>query len=177
MKASSILLTLLASVGLSAAGSLTLPDDSSENGLYAHEFLNDGTVNTTFMGSPEFFAARSADNANRLDERKLIPIGTPEINCKNQYNINLQDLQAAEQGLIDNFGSGKTETQKAYTWKWNSAVAYVCNYGKSVTVTGSFLQSQFTSIQSQCGLQSGGWVYIKNWAASYGIDQSSASVC
>ncbi|KAI1376967.1 hypothetical protein F4677DRAFT_416937 [Hypoxylon crocopeplum] len=176
MKASSILVTLLASAGLSAAGSLSLPDDSSANGLYVHEFLNDGTVNTTYIESLESITSRSADS-NQFDERGTIPIGTPQVNCKNQYNINLQDLQAAEQGLIDAFGSGMTETQKAYTWKYNSAVAYVCNYGKSVTITGSFLQSQFTSVQTQCGLQSGGWVYIKNWAASYGIDQSSASVC
>ncbi|KAI6084038.1 hypothetical protein F4821DRAFT_243647 [Hypoxylon rubiginosum] len=174
MKVSSILLTLLAGAGLSAAGSLNLPDDSSADGLYVHEFLNDGTVNTTYMGSPATITSRSS---SRLDERGTIPIGTPQVNCKNQYNINLSDLQAAEQGLIDAFGSGMTETQKAYTWKYNSAVAYVCNYGKSVTITGSFLQSQFTSVQTQCGLQSGGWVYIKNWAASYGVDQSSASVC
>ena len=62
-----------------------------------------------------------------------------ETNCKNQFVLNQSDVQKAEEGLFEWFGACRTVTVSTASYKYGSAVAYVCNYGKSsVTRTGCF---------------------------------------
>jgi hypothetical protein len=194
MKSFFIYLTpILMVAGTTVAGGFQLPDGAAD-GAYVHIPNGDGTMTHQWLGevlpgissnasstassiAPPASTPTGLGNSARFRKRS-IPIGTPQVNCKNQYVINLADLQTAEQGIEGWFGSGLTETQpNAYSYKSGSAVAYVCNYGTSVTVTGPFLQAQYTSIGTTCGLTSPGWVFISNWAASYGVDQSGATLC
>lgn len=180
------LVSILASVGPAAVLGFKLPDAGEPDGIYIHHIDANGTVTYEHLGisqardlaastTPASSAAIHGTRSARF-RRDYVPMGTPQINCINQYIINLNDEQTVEQGLMDMFGHGTTMTDPVISYKWGTAVAYVCNRD-TVTVTGTFLQAQFVQLQTICGLQSPGWVHIDSWGASYGIDQSSASVC
>jgi hypothetical protein len=51
------------------------------------------------------------------------------INCKNTYTLNYNDLIAAQQGLEGWFQNGSSYSSKQMSYKSASANAYSCNYG------------------------------------------------
>ncbi|KAI0121002.1 hypothetical protein BJ170DRAFT_737471 [Xylariales sp. AK1849] len=159
------IVSFLAATHTARAGSILLPEDA-EDGLYEHTQTSDGEWSHELLG-----------NLSTITARGYVGEGTPVVNCLNQYTLSDSDMMQSETGLITWFGTGRKFTDKKMSYKYGTVVSFVCNYGSSVTITGAFLQSMYSSISTQCGLVSPGYVTIQNWQASYGVDQSSKSFC
>ncbi|KAN0086669.1 hypothetical protein V8E54_000357 [Elaphomyces granulatus] len=162
---------LSAVVAAEATPKYSLPGDSPD-GLYVHETDADGNPKNTHI--PDF----------NITERSITPSakfardssqGT--ITCKNQYTLNYNDMITAEQGLEQAFQHGGSFSGKSTSYKWSSAVAYGCNYGKGQTFSGNWLAAQFAQIAQSCGTSSPGYISFPQWKAAYGIDSSGVGFC
>lgn len=147
------------------------------NGFYLHTIGPDGKPQNAHIGDlnavlPDF--NRTSDDSNPRQRRKA---QQGDIICKNQYELNYNDIVPAEQGLEAMFQYGGSFGGKSVSYKYGSAVAYGCNYGKGQTITGTWLAAQFGRIAQECGASGGGWTTYPDWKASYGLDSSAAGFC
>ena len=151
----------------------SLPSDSL-NGLYVHETDADGNTKNTHI--PDFNVTERSITLSAKFARRGSS-GQGAITCKNQYILNYDDMIAAEQGLDQFFQNGNSFSGKTTSYKWSSAVAYGCNYGKGQHITGNWLAAQWALIAQNCGTSSAGYISFPQWKAAYGIDSSGVGFC
>jgi hypothetical protein len=160
-------------VAAEATPKYSLPSDSPD-GLYVHETDADGNPKNTHI--PDFnITERSITRSAKFARGSSSDQGI--VTCKNQYTLNYDDMITAEQGLDSWFQTGGSFSGKSTSYKWNSAVAYGCNYGKGQTINGNWLAAQWSLIAQSCGTSSPGYISFPQWKAAYGVDSSGVGFC
>jgi hypothetical protein len=175
----SALVIVQASAIPEATKTFSLASDAP-NGFYLHFFdpdgkpqnANIGDINTVFPDLDHHTNSSIPNPKKRRDEKNQ-----GVITCRNQYELNYNDVIAAEQGLGAMFQFGGSFSDKTVSYKHGGVVAYGCNYGNSQTITATWLAAQFAQIAQHCGATGGGWVSYPDWKASYGLDSSGVGFC
>ena len=177
--------TILAISAMGAVNAGVLPRSTktyslasdSPNGFYLHTIGPNGNPQNAHIGDLNTFLPDLNSTSDASNPHQRRQDGQGDVNCKNQYVLNYNDIVSAEQGLEAMYQYGGTFNDQTTSYKYGSAVAYGCNYGGGQTISGSWLAAQFSRISQQCGTSGSGWVTYPDWKASYGIDSSAVGFC
>jgi hypothetical protein len=170
--------TAAASVAKPGSGNGTIQHSSDDlDGFYVHVTGSDGQLTSIYMGIFHGDPVLAANETEMIANTRRSGGTQGGITCNNQYGLNFNDVNQAEQGMEAAFQYGGSFYQSPWTYKVGTAVAYGCNYGNGQEVAGPWLSAQFANIATTCGSAGPGYVSYPDWKAQYGIDSTSVSLC
>lgn len=128
------------------------------------------------LGEPTFLASIPTDTT-KLNRRQAPALPRPETNCHNR-TLTVGDYSAAFNAF--NSICDKAEIYAAYTSlvvSSGSTIAYLCNYADSNRCWSSESNEANRLINSKCGNNGIGWVYVDQYKKSYGRENKGIDIC
>ena len=121
-------------------------------------------------------SGKSKRSASFSLEARQFP--SPSVNC-NGYGISVSDFAVTTSGLNSWCDSGNELSPNSLEyWVYQTSLAYICNYASGDNPCSSYEYSSANQLEdTNCGASNAGWVYISDWAKSYGRGNAGISVC
>ncbi|KAI9857958.1 MAG: hypothetical protein M1813_007927 [Trichoglossum hirsutum] len=164
---------------LTFAGAIQLHENDPD-GVYIHNTADDGTIETSYVGSVgNFSSSPKFVRRSRLED----PTSTVAVNKRdtgahcNKLNGSPNDFFAAQAGLGMYFGDDGQHFTGDISFKAQSAVAFACDYGKGQQYTSCQFYADMDAVDGLCGAGGAGWSSHESWKSSYGRTLSSEKYC
>lgn len=145
----------------------------SKDGLHIGTLNEDGTTHWEYHG--ETLVNRTSEAVKREPTVPHTKRAYNGAHCVS-YSYDQYDWQLATQGLEQQCGSG-TPYSNVISYQSGITVAYGCNYGNGQVCVGTEIEGLYSQFSSACGDGWYGWWEQGDWAASYGVTDTTTGFC
>ncbi|KAJ3498823.1 hypothetical protein NLG97_g836 [Lecanicillium saksenae] len=165
-------LSLFSLIG--AASAAIIPEDAPD-GKYSFHIDQDGKEIMTYHGPFELHD--EAPSVSRVQKRYELP--GYDLGC-DHVTMNHNDEDMAWRSARDGCNRGDSTGYGTFTWKWGSAVYYICVFSGHQGCSSDEIDASARYLNDRCPGGSGpgaGWTFVKVWNKSIGRTNAGVDFC